>query len=65
MAKKAKYRGHELPAQALRERRELARSGAAGVHTDQNARRHRTAGLTNRIGSRTARVQAAIRDQTR
>lgn len=36
-------------------------SGAAGVHDDQNARRHRV-GRTNRVGSRSARRRGAIED---
>ncbi|GAA1857244.1 hypothetical protein [Myceligenerans crystallogenes] len=51
--------GHALPADAVRERAEHRRSGAAGVHADQTARAHRT-GRTNRIGSRSARRRAAI-----
>ena len=55
---------HALPAHAVRERAEHARSGAAGVHTDQQARAYRT-GATNRVGSRSARVRAAIRADLR
>lgn len=38
------------------------RSGAAGVHADQNARVHRSAGRTNRIGSRSAQRASAVQD---
>lgn len=55
---------HALPAEAVRERAEHARSGAAGVHADQRARSYRT-GATNRVGSRSARVRAAIRADLR
>jgi hypothetical protein len=55
---------HALPAEAVRERAEHARSGAAGVHADQQARAYRT-GATNRVGSRSARVRAAIRADLR
>lgn len=55
---------HALPAEAVRERAEHARSGAAGVHADQQARTYRT-GATNRVGSRSARVRAAIRADLR
>ncbi|GAB3161431.1 hypothetical protein GCM10027059_11560 [Myceligenerans halotolerans] len=61
--KKSRHR-HALPAEAVRERAEHARSGAAGVHADQNARAYRT-GATNRVGSRSARVRAAIRSDLR
>lgn len=37
-------------------------SGAAGIHADQNARHVGAAGHTNRVGSRSARRAAAIRD---
>ncbi len=60
---RARYK-HALPADAVRERVEHARSGAAGVHTDQRARAYRT-GATNRVGSRSARVRAAIRADQR
>jgi hypothetical protein len=60
---RARYR-HALPAEAVRERAEHARSGAAGVHDDQRARVYRT-GATNRVGSRAARVRAAIRADLR
>lgn len=60
---RARYR-HALPAEAVRERAEHARSGAAGVHADQRARAYRT-GATNRVGSRSARVRAAIRADQR
>ncbi len=60
---RARYR-HALPAEAVRERAEHARSGASGVHADQQARAYRT-GDTNRVGSRSARVRAAIRAEER
>ena len=50
-----------LPEELVRRRAELAASGASGVHADQKARRHRT-GAVNRIGSRSARTRAAIRN---
>ncbi|MFI2364412.1 hypothetical protein [Promicromonospora sp. NPDC019610] len=55
---------HALPAEAVRERAEHARSGAAGVHADQQARAYRT-GATNRVGSRSSRVRAAIQADER
>ena len=51
---------HALPVEGVRQRAEHRRSGAAGVHDDQKARVFR-AGVTNRIGSRSARRRAAIR----
>jgi len=51
---RARFR-HALPAEAVR---------AAGVHADQQARAYRT-GATNRVGSRSARVRAAIRAEER
>lgn len=64
MAKKnPEYRGYELPAEVLRARRELARSGAAGVHADQNARRAHASGRVTRVGSRRAITAAAVDDQ--
>lgn len=65
MSARKPYRGYPMPEEALRQRRELARSGAAGVHADQNARKAGAAGRTNRVGSRSARKAAAIRDQYR
>jgi hypothetical protein len=62
--KKSSTHRHALPAEAVRERAEHARSGAAGVHADQRARAYRT-GATNRVGSRSARVRAAIRADLR
>lgn len=65
MSKSASARGFALPDEVLRARRELARSGAAGVHADQNSRRARAAGRVNRVGTRRARTSAAVRDQQR
>lgn len=56
--------GFTLPEQLIRDRVSFASSGAAGVHADQTARKHRT-GATNRIGSRSARLRAAIRSEDR
>lgn len=64
MARKKSRHRHALPAEVVRERAEHARSNAAGVHADQNARAYRT-GATNRVGSRSARVRAAIQADLR
>lgn len=56
----AKRHAHALLAEAVRERAEHARSGAAGVHADQKAPVHR-AGATNRAGSRSAQVRTAVK----
>lgn len=48
-----------VPDNVVKARAELRRSGASGIHADQNARRHR-AGKTNRVGNRSARRNAAI-----
>ncbi|WP_336852188.1 hypothetical protein [Sinomonas albida] len=64
MAKKKTEARHafELPDELVRRRVEHAASGASGVHSDQKARRHRT-GAVNRIGSRSSRTRAAIRNE--
>ncbi|WP_026535741.1 hypothetical protein [Arthrobacter sp. H14] len=56
--------GFALPEQLIRDRVDFASSGAAGVHDDQKARQYRT-GATNRIGSRSSRLRAAIRFEDR
>ncbi len=53
-----------LPEELIRQRTELARSGASGVHDDQKSRRYRV-GVTNRVGSRSARNRAAIKADLR
>lgn len=53
---------YALPDEAVTERMQHRSSGAAGVHADQDARRHRAGGRTNRIGSRGAAKRAAITD---
>jgi len=55
---------HPLPEEVLTQRRELLRSGAAGVHADQKTR---VLGLatTNRVGSRSSSLRAAVRDSLR
>lgn len=57
------YRGHALPSEVVRDRQLKYSSGAAGVHDDQNSRRYRAGGKTNRVGSRSARRAAAVADQ--
>lgn len=64
MAAKTKQHRHSLPSELVSERVRFASSGAAGVHADQKARKHRT-GLTNRVGSRSARGRAAVRMEER
>jgi hypothetical protein len=61
MANRKKTRSFALPDELVRQRIEFAGSGAAGVHSDQKARRHST-GQTNRIGSRSSQRAAAIRN---
>ena len=56
--------GFALPEALVSQRVAFAASGASGTHEDQKARAHRT-GSTNRIGSRSARVRAAIRNDGR
>lgn len=53
--------GFALPEELVAQRVAFASSGAAGTHQDQKTRTHRT-GATNRIGSRSARTRAAIRN---
>lgn len=53
--------GFALPEALVSQRVRFAASGAAGTHEDQRARAHRT-GETNRIGSRSSRVRAALRN---
>lgn len=60
--KKPRKPGFALPAELVRQRVQFAASGAAGTHADQTARRHRT-GATNRIGSRSSRLRAALRHE--
>ncbi|WP_460990208.1 hypothetical protein [Sinomonas soli] len=43
----------------------FAASGAAGTHADQNARHRHGAGRTNRVGSRSGQLRAALKDQGR
>jgi hypothetical protein len=64
MATKALKTGFAQPAELITSRVRFAASGAAGVHTDQKARMHRT-GQTNRIGSRSAHVRSALRLEER
>ncbi len=52
---------HALPAEAVRERAEHARSGAAGIHSDQHTRRE-GALRGNRSRTRAARLRAAVAD---
>lgn len=58
MARK-RTRGIALPDDVRTRRLGLYASGAAGVHSDQKARAHGT-GRTNRVGSRSSRLRAAI-----
>ncbi len=57
-------RGIQLPAEVLQRRLNLYASGAAGVHSDQNAKVH-AAGRTRRVGSRSSRVRAAVQYEER
>ena len=62
---KTKTRRHAYVADTadrVAERMAHLRSGAAGVHADQNARRFNAGGHTNRVGSRSAQRRAAVRD---
>lgn len=65
MAKKRKARKtkhtYALDRRVVAERMAHRSSGAAGVHADQNARRVRAGGRTNRVGTRSAARRAAIR----
>lgn len=54
---------YALPAEVLRQRTEMARSGKAGVHADQQSKHRPAAGRVNRTGSRAARRRAAVDDQ--
>lgn len=60
--KKPRKPGFSLPAELVRQRVQFASSGAAGMHQDQKARKHR-AGQTNRIGSRSALLRAVLRHE--
>lgn len=62
MGKKKKRIGFKLPEQLVSERVDFASSGAAGTHEDQKSRVHRT-GETNRIGSRSSRTRAAVKNE--
>jgi len=53
--------GFALPEALVAKRVAFAASGAAGTPEDQLSRIHRT-GSTNRVGSRSARTRAAIRN---
>ncbi|MPV51021.1 hypothetical protein GCG21_13600 [Pseudactinotalea sp. HY160] len=57
--------GFELPESLVSGRMQHRSSGAAGVHADQNARRLRAGGRTNRVGARSSQRRAAITDQAR
>lgn len=63
MAKNRKRTKHgfALPEELVAQRVAFASSGAAGTHQDQKSRAHRT-GATSRIGSRSARTRAAVRN---
>lgn len=54
--------GSALPREQVAERMAHLRSGAAGAHVSSNLRRGTTAGRTNRVGSRSAQRNAAVRD---
>lgn len=55
--------GGALPAQAVADRMAHLRSGAAGRHSDSNARRTAPGTYrTNRVGSRSTARRAAVRD---
>lgn len=60
-----KTSGFELPDGLVAGRMKHRASGAAGVHADQNARRLRAGGRTNRVGSRSAQRRAAVADSMR
>ncbi|PTT70186.1 hypothetical protein [Arthrobacter sp. HMWF013] len=61
-ATKKTRHGFAQTAELVSRRVQFAASGAAGAHADQKARVHRT-GQTNRIGSRSAWVRAAVRHE--
>lgn len=54
MPKQPKHHGNALPPEVMRQRRELRRSGAAGIHGDRRTKRNRT---------RSARNRSAINEQ--
>jgi hypothetical protein len=54
MPKQPKHHGNALPPEVMRQRRELRRSGAAGIHGDRRTKRNRT---------RSAQRRGAINDQ--
>jgi hypothetical protein len=55
---------HSLPEDLLTQRRELLRSGAAGVHADQKTKALQLPD-TNRVGSRSSSTRAAVKDSLR
>jgi hypothetical protein len=59
-ARKKTRHGFAQPAELVRQRAQFAASGAAGTHSDQNARNLRT-GRTNRVGSRSSQLRAVLR----
>lgn len=66
MGKKSKKNPHRhsLPDELLNQRRELSRSGAAGVHADQKTKVLGIA-FTNRVGSRKSGTRVAVNDSLR
>ncbi|GAB2734410.1 hypothetical protein GCM10027090_02320 [Sinomonas soli] len=63
--KQPKDTGFALPEELVSRRVAFAASGAAGTHADQNARHRHGAGRTNRVGSRSGQLRAALKDQGR
>lgn len=61
-ASKKTRHGFAQPSELVRQRAEFAASGAAGTHADQKARPLRT-GQTNRVGSRSSQLRAALRSE--
>ncbi len=61
-ARKKTRHGFAQPSDLVRQRVQFAASGAAGTHADQTARKHRT-GETNRVGSRSSQLRAALRHE--
>lgn len=61
--KKNRKRDHRmaLPNEVVAARLGIRSSGAAGVHSDQKARRRAAGGRTNRVGARSSARRAAIR----
>lgn len=57
---KRKSHAFKLDENLIVQRHELSRSGAAGVHQDQNARRRHGGGRVNRVNTRSAARRAAI-----